>query len=324
MTNKIARNLMCPITLELMVDPVLADDDNTYERSAILEHLATDKKSPIDRSTVISLTTLRFSKALYGMIEDLVATGSLPDDEKKAWHARKKVVDLEKGKTMFAEGRVLDAAKLGHPRAMGMMALRYYEGASGVEEDYAKAFDFATRAAKEGDGEGMYVLGKCYENGHGVAEDDVVFLKWYEEAAKKGDVNGMYSIGQCYSAGIGCVKDDAKAAAYFKSATDLGDCRATNELANCYYEGAGFAKNLTTARELFKKAADLKSDDGDMNLGSMMILGEGGAKEVGKGFTLIEKAANAGNEPAVAHLEFIEWAVKKWKKTGICKWDTTL
>ena len=222
MTNKILKNLTCPITLELMVDPVLADDDEIYERSAILAHLKTDKKSPIVRSTVIDASTLRFSKRIYETIEELVMTGNLPDDEKKAWHARKKVVDLEQAKKMFDEGRILDAAKLGHPAAMGKMAYRYYRGNEGVEKDGAKAFDFATRAAKEGDGQGMFVLGKCYRFGCGVAADEVAALKWYEEAAKKGNRNGMNATGQCYSAGVGCVKDDTKAAAYFKSASDLG------------------------------------------------------------------------------------------------------
>ena len=134
---------------------MLADDDNTYERSAILEHLQhlkIDKKSPVDRSTAISLKTIRCNKALCETTEDLALTGNLPDDDKKAWHARKKVVDLGKAETMYKEGRYLDAAKLGHPEAMGMMARLYYHGTGGVAVDDAKAFDFATRAAKEGDG----------------------------------------------------------------------------------------------------------------------------------------------------------------------------
>ena len=44
--------MTCPITLDLMIDPVLDDDDDeVYVRSAILEHIKTDKKSPVDRSS---------------------------------------------------------------------------------------------------------------------------------------------------------------------------------------------------------------------------------------------------------------------------------
>ena len=66
---------------------------------------------------------------------------------------------------LFDQGRIFDAAKLGHPAAMGEMACRYFFGTYGTEKDVAKAFDFATKAAKEGDGVGVVVLGKCCEYG---------------------------------------------------------------------------------------------------------------------------------------------------------------
>ena len=45
-----------------MVDPVLADDDEVCERAAIVEHLKTDKKSPVDRETIIDKTTLEIQQ----------------------------------------------------------------------------------------------------------------------------------------------------------------------------------------------------------------------------------------------------------------------
>ena len=305
-----------------MVDPVLADDDNTYDRSAILEHLKTNDKSPVDRSTVVNSNTLRFNKAVYETIEQLVAAGNLPEALSKSWYAR------GKGEKMFKEGRIVEAADLGHAAAMGIMAQRYYRGTGGVEEDNDKAFAFATRAAEGGDALGMFVLGECNEEGYGVAVDKVAGLKWYEESAKKGNIDAMNSSGQCYSAGAACwcVKDDKKAAAYFKSASEQGHEFATHELANCYYEGAGVAKNLTTARTLFKRVAEKENADGEFNLGVMMILGEGGPEEIGKGFALVEKAAKAqqaGDLFVADYLVYIKGAVKKWKKKGIFKLGTT-
>lgn len=39
----------CPITMELMVDPVLCEDGHTYERKTILEWLARSQTSPLTR-----------------------------------------------------------------------------------------------------------------------------------------------------------------------------------------------------------------------------------------------------------------------------------
>ena len=240
MTKNISKNLTCSITHELMAYPVVAEDGRTYEKSAILSWLSNHTTSPLDPSTTISAQALFQNRSVADMIEELVATNDMIDvATKAAWQARR-----DEPQRLFDQGRTLEAASLGHPAAMGKMAHDYYFGKGGFEKDDAKAFDFATRAAKEGDGDGMYILGGCYSNGQGVAVDKVAALKWYEEAAKKGKGHGMYFSGLFYSVGLGCVKDDKKAAAYFKSATDLGQSVSTNELANCYYEGAGVAKNL--------------------------------------------------------------------------------
>ena len=42
----------CPLTLELMVDPVVAMDGNTYERSAIAEWFAVHTTSPLTREEI--------------------------------------------------------------------------------------------------------------------------------------------------------------------------------------------------------------------------------------------------------------------------------
>ena len=287
-----------------MVDPVLAEDGETYELSAILEWLEDFDTSPLQPSIYIDAETLRFNKVVYEMIADLVASNTLDEETMAKWHARK-----DEPERLFEVGCYLEAATLGHPAAMGRIARHYYEGAGsvGVEKDYAKAFEFATKAAKEGVGEGMVVLGDCYRWGRGgVAEDDVAALKWYEESAEKGNSDGMNRSGQCYLAGIGCVKDDSKALAYFSSAGCLGHSYATNELAVCYCEGAGVEQNLETARELFSIRNPNPNADSNLNLGLMMIRGTGGAKEIGKGVSLVEKAAKAGNELAIARIAEIE------------------
>lgn len=44
--------LTCPITLEIFIDPVLADDGHTYERSAIVEWIKSHGTSPVTRQPI--------------------------------------------------------------------------------------------------------------------------------------------------------------------------------------------------------------------------------------------------------------------------------
>ena len=39
--------MMCPISLEVMEDPVMCADGHSYERSAIIEWLSTHNTSPV-------------------------------------------------------------------------------------------------------------------------------------------------------------------------------------------------------------------------------------------------------------------------------------
>lgn len=59
---------LCPISLDLMRDPVLCDDGHTYERTVILQWLATNPTSPTTRQPM-SPQTIRPNYALKAAIE---------------------------------------------------------------------------------------------------------------------------------------------------------------------------------------------------------------------------------------------------------------
>lgn len=48
--SSIPQAFICPLTLNVMMDPVVDDDGNTYERSAIVEWLARNGTSPVTRN----------------------------------------------------------------------------------------------------------------------------------------------------------------------------------------------------------------------------------------------------------------------------------
>ena len=60
--SNISKHLICPITQELMVDPVLAEDGRTYERKELIKWLATNSTSPLDPSCSIDASQLRSNR----------------------------------------------------------------------------------------------------------------------------------------------------------------------------------------------------------------------------------------------------------------------
>jgi hypothetical protein len=45
-------DIICPLTRQVFVDPVVASDGGTYERAAILNHVSRGQRSPLDNSVL--------------------------------------------------------------------------------------------------------------------------------------------------------------------------------------------------------------------------------------------------------------------------------
>lgn len=68
-------NLYCPITGDLMIDPVVDAEGNTYERSAIESWIDTKGTSPITRNKA-TRDDLRPNRSLKSAIADIIASGA--------------------------------------------------------------------------------------------------------------------------------------------------------------------------------------------------------------------------------------------------------
>jgi len=82
-----------------------------------------------------------------------------------------------------------------------------YADGQGVVQDFAKAREWAEKAADKGDARAMAQLGWLYANGPDVAPDYAKAREWYEKAADKGDAYAMAQLGWFYSKGQGVVQD---------------------------------------------------------------------------------------------------------------------
>jgi len=86
--------------------------------------------------------------------------------------------------------------------AMGNLGYMYANG-EGVEQDYAKAIEWYTKAADSGNTTAMYNIGYMYMYGEGVEQDGTKAIEWYTKAADLGDSDAMYNFGYMYDYGEG-------------------------------------------------------------------------------------------------------------------------
>jgi len=124
-------------------------------------------------------------------------------------------------------------------------------------KNYDKAFAACNRAAKVGDVESQYLLGRQYEKAQGTPRDLEAALRLYRGAADKGHAPSQRRVAAAYAWGVGGVdKDEAEALKWLKRAAEGGDTRAQKQLAEGYRRGVGgLPKDEKLAREWDERAA---------------------------------------------------------------------
>ena len=106
-----ADDWLCPITCELPIDPVTAEDGRTYERSAIEQHIrakGANVKSPMTNEPMGP--KLLPSAQARSTIEKLVRTGAITGDKAELW--RQRIEDEEKVRKMRARAEGGDAVAM--------------------------------------------------------------------------------------------------------------------------------------------------------------------------------------------------------------------
>ena len=66
------------------------------------------------------------------------------------------------------------------------------------DSDYAKSFEWYSKAAELGNAEAVYSLGCCYEEGNGVEKDSAKALEYYLKAADKDSEDGIHAAIELY------------------------------------------------------------------------------------------------------------------------------
>ena len=197
---------LCPITFSLPVDPVMAEDGNVYERSAIEEWLKQQRKSPV--TNLAMGTKLLPALRVKNMIRAMVASGALTGDKVDAWKLK-----LEEEEEVAEMRRKAEA---GDGWAMYNLGVCYELGELGLAEDAAKAFEWFEKSHEAGDAGGTSGLGYCYLVGEGVPKCPVRSAMLLGQAAERGSKLACYHLGLAYAKGcLGFPKDEKMARRYY-------------------------------------------------------------------------------------------------------------
>ena len=190
--------LVCPITLELPMDPVMAEDGTIYERSAIEEHLKNSNKSPTKNTRMGK--KLFASHQVKSTIEKLVGQASRSNSLAKTYNDRIK--------EQKARDDLVERACSGDVQAMEELASNLSSGKKGFEKDKEEAYSWYKSAASRGSFRSMAKAGKYL-----LRRDKVLALSFLSGAAHQhGSDLACLTLAECiYYRNLGLSRDLVRA-----------------------------------------------------------------------------------------------------------------
>lgn len=163
-----------------------------------------------------------------------------------------------RGDVRAAIASLRKAADAGHAKAQVLLG-SILDAAEQDEEAAA----YLTKAAAQGDPEGMYLLAGLYSAGEGVARDPARARRLFEEAAAKGHRESVFALAAAYLQG-GLDLSDAdrvspEALVWIRKAADLGHLPSLDRLALAYRKGdLGLAPDAKLAQEMEARARTIR------------------------------------------------------------------
>lgn len=174
----------------------------------------------------------------------------------------------------------------------------------GTEQDYAQAFDWFLKSAKEGNKFARYSLANLYYYGNGVVKDLSQAFLWYQKSASQGQPYASYSIAQMYNKGEYVSQSEETAQRYYKDALlgfleleskDQADDNLYYKLGSMFKKGLGTDIDMDRAIDYFKRSAEMNNKNGLYEYGKALLLGEHIHQDIEKAIKLLEKAIDLKN-----------------------------
>lgn len=205
----------CPITQELPVDPVVAEDGQAYERSAIEDwferQTSGEVKSPMTNQPIGK--TLLPAVQTRSAIERLIQKGIIQGEAALTWtEKRAELMAIDQDKRP-----VLAKANKGHLSSMRVIGFCYRDGAHGFKKDQAKCVEWFQRGAEKDDPMCIVSLAVFYIHGNGVPRDPLRGIIELTRAAMLGSEHGAACLGNHYASGEnGIVRNESEATRWYK------------------------------------------------------------------------------------------------------------
>ena len=215
--DAMADEWVCPITCELPIDPVMAEDGRIYERAAIEEHIRVQGaclRSPFNN--VVMGPKLIASVQARNSIERLMKTGAICGDKATQWEQR--IADQEwlgERRRCAEEGDVDSMVELGHA---------YYYGSYGAKKDFAMSFHWYKKAADADDPHGLCNAAYALVKGHGVQQNEAAGMLMMARAAAKGHIYAGRYVARSLEDGVHGLAADPAQARLWRGSPRMGRC----------------------------------------------------------------------------------------------------
>ena len=106
-----------------------------------------------------------------------------------------------------------------------------------TKKKYSKAWPILKDAARRGNAEAQYNLGKAYETGDFIRKSFTTSTEWYAKSANQGYTDAIYKMMLSYRYGQGVEEDPEKAFAYALQCAEKGNIDCMHHVVGCYQEG---------------------------------------------------------------------------------------
>ena len=226
---------ICPISLDLPLDPVTAEDGRIYERESIAAHIASQGaalRSPVTNEPMGP--RLFPSKQARNLIERMMRSGAITGDTATRWTERiedeKKVANLERRAEVAEladEALVTNLrrkAEGGDAEALYILGGWHSRGEHGLTKSCAAAFRWYKRASDLHHVKAMAVAGYMTANGQNVARNETFGVALTARAAEGGSDYAAHSLGVSFASGKNGLPHDDAQAMYWLSKVVIGDC----------------------------------------------------------------------------------------------------
>lgn len=244
---KQAESMLCPLSLELPDDPVVAEDFQIYDRKTVQDWFATEAgamvKSPVTREWMGK--TLKPAPWVRDMFDNFIVKGLWKCEHAKAWLKR-----LNEKKEREAKVKELQTgAANGEPKKMYEFAVALRHGTYGLTIDLSAANSWYQKAAEAGHHGACATYGMCLMLGINMEMNERVGLAYLQSSALLGSEAGCFEIGLLYQLGThGYPKDEEKARMWF------------GKMATCAHRDGG-ADRRKRAEEYLVPVVVIEDDD---------------------------------------------------------------